>query len=68
MRSPRGWLDQLAEDGAAGIELVLQPEQGRGDGLGLGASQPHHADPAPARRGGDGHDGVIEFHGMILAA
>jgi hypothetical protein len=63
----RGGFDQFGEDGAAGFERVLELEHGRGNSARLGAGEANYSDASAAGRSGDGDDGVVEVHRVILA-
>jgi hypothetical protein len=59
--------DQLAMDGLAGLQWMLQPEHGSSNGACFGSSKADDSNAATSRWGSDGDDGVIEIHTMILA-
>jgi len=55
-------VDQLAEDGSAMFEIMLQVEHGPGYGSRFGTRQADYTDSAATGRSGDGDDGVVEIH------
>ena len=53
--------------GSAGLQWTLQPEHGSSNDTCFGSGEAYDSKAATPRRGGDGDDGVIEIHTMILA-
>jgi hypothetical protein len=58
---------QFAERGAAGSKLMSQAQHRPGDGPGLGASEAYHANASAPGRGGNGDDGIVEVHRIVLS-
>ena len=61
-----GGIDQFAEVRAAGLELVLRSAAWAARCSRFGTGETHHTDAAAARRRGDGDDGVVEVHQLII--